>query len=232
MKKLAFLEHLEELRRRIIKSLIFFTFCAVVFYFFLPQIFPFLIKPMKKLVLLSPLEGFLTYFTLSVWGGIFLSSPFILYQIWGFISSALHKREKKYVIIFGLTSFLLFLFGCFFGYKIILPIGLKFLLRFSNFYLKPMISAIKYIGFLLTFVLTFGIIFQFPVFVLFFTKLGVVNYQILKRRRKEVIVGIFIFSAIFTPPDVLTQTFMAIPLVFLYELSIFLSGIISKKSIV
>jgi sec-independent protein translocase protein TatC len=183
---------------------------------------------MKELVLLSPLEGFLTYFTLSIWGGIFLSSPFILYQIWCFISSALHKREKRYVIIFGLISFFLFIFGCLFGYKIILPIGLKFLLHFSNTYLRPMISATKYFGFLLTFTLTFGIIFQFPVFVLFFTKLGIVNNQILKKRRREVILGIFIFSAIFTPPDVFTQISMALPLIFLYELSIFLSKLFLK----
>jgi len=223
MKKLSFWEHLEELRRRIIKSIIVFILCSVIFYFFLPKIFPLLIKPMKKLVLLSPLEGFLTYFTLSLWGGIFLSLPFVIYQTWGFISPSLHKKEKRYIIIFGIVSFFLFIFGCFFGYKIILPLGLKFLLRFSNPYLIPMISASKYVGFLLTFTLTFGVVFQFPVVVLLLTKLGVFSYQILKKRRKEAIVGIFIFAAIFTPPDVFTQISMALPLIFLYELSILLA---------
>jgi sec-independent protein translocase protein TatC len=223
--KKSFLEHLEELRLRIIKSFIFLIITSFITYFLLPYIFPFLTRPVGKLIFISPYEALSANIYVSIFGGFFLSSPFIFYQFWKFISSGLRKKEKRYLLYFGLFSFLLFIFGAVFGYMVILPLGVKFLLKFSNDYLQPMITASNYLGFVFVVTLIFGVVFQIPLIILFLTKLGIIDYKVLIQRRKEIIVFIFIISAFITPPDVVTQLFMAIPLLILYELSIFLSKI-------
>lgn len=228
-KRFTFIEHLEELRARIIKSLIFIVATSVVLYAFTDVILRFVVRPVGKVVFISPAEAFITSIKLALFGGLFLSSPYVLYQVWAFISAGLGKRERRNASLFGIFSFILFLVGCLFGYFVIVPIGMKFLLGFATDFVIQMISVEKYVSFVAILSLTFGIVFQLPLAALFLTKIGIVTPQFLSKNRKYAIVIIFIVAAIFTPPDVITQCLMAVPLLVLYELGIFLSRLTSHK---
>lgn len=224
IEKFTFFEHLEEARTRIIKSLIFFIIISCLFYRFVPPILSELIKPVGKVIFIAPEDAFMVYFAVVFWGGLFLSSPFIFYQIWQFVSSGLRKREKRLVLMFWLWSMVLFITGCLFAYFSILPIGLKFFLKFATPAIKPMIALDKYVSFAGGLIFTFGIVFQTPLVVIFLTKIGLITPEILCKRRRETIVLIFIIAAILTPPDVISQVLLALPLLILYE-----AGIICAK---
>jgi len=221
--KLTLIKHLEEIRNRIIKSIISVIACSVFVYCFIDRLLPFLTKPIGELVFIAPQEAFVTNIQIAFFGGVFLSSPVILYQVWRFVSRGLKANERKYVLIFGPLSFLLFVVGCAFGYFLIVPLGIRFLLSFSTEFITPMISISKYISFLGLLTMVFGLVFQLPLVMLFLTKIGVVNSKFLSQRRREAIVIIFIAASLLTPPDVITQVLMALPLIVLYELGIIFS---------
>ncbi|MFH1318353.1 MAG: twin-arginine translocase subunit TatC, partial [Candidatus Omnitrophota bacterium] len=130
------------------------------------------------------------------------------------------RKEKKYAAIFGIWSLILFIVGISFGYFLVFPIGLRFLINFSDEFIRPMITVSKYVSFLGRITFLFGAVFQFPLAILFLAKIGIVNIKSLVKRRREVIVAIFIAAAFFTPPDVITQILLAVPLLVLYEVSI------------
>ena len=222
-KRALLTEHLEELRNRIIKSLIFVIIASCLVYSSIGKILPHLVKPVGKLVFLAPQEAFLTNIKLAFFLGLFLALPFVLYHIWRFVSSGLKPRERKYCLIFGPFSFIFFLLGSSFGYFLIVPIGMGFLLEFANEYLVPMLSISKYVSFVGTLTFAFGLVFQLPLVLLFLTKIGVVTPRFLSSHRKHAIVIIFIVSASLTPPDVVTQVLMAVPLILLYELGLIFS---------
>lgn len=222
-KRLTFIEHLEEFRVRIIKSVVFIIIASCLCYIFKDTILSFVVSPVGKLVFIAPQEAFVTNIKIAFWAGLYLSLPFLLYQIWRFVSGALKKKERGYALIFGLFSFIFFILGVFFGYFVIVPIGIQFLLSFSRDFLTPMLSMERYISFIGSLTFVFGVIFQIPLIVLFLTKIGVVTPKFLSENRKYAVVIIFIIGAVFTPPDIITQCLMAIPLIFLYELSIILS---------
>lgn len=224
-KDLSFLGHLEELRVRIIKSLLALTLTSFFSYAFAGQFLKFLIKPVGHLVFTSPAEAFLATISITLWGGVMLASPFILYQFWAFVSEALTDWEKKYVRIFGPLSLILFLAGVIFGYCVIVPISLNFFLSFSTAWLVPMIRVSEYISFLGSFVLAFGVVFELPLILVFLAKIGIASPEFLRQKRRYAIVFIFILSAILTPPDCASQFLMAVPLLVLYELGILLSKI-------
>ncbi|MFH1854527.1 MAG: twin-arginine translocase subunit TatC [Candidatus Omnitrophota bacterium] len=226
--RLSFIEHMEELRQRIIRSIIFVAIASLLAYFFTDKILTFLSRPAGRLIFIAPAEAFVTSIKIAIFGGLYISSPFILYQIWQFISLGLGDSEKRHVLLFGIFSFILFMLGSFLGYFIIVPIGLKFLMTFGTEYLTPMISVGKYISFVISLSFAFGIVFELPLVILFLTMIGVVTPRFLSEKRKYAIVIIFIAAAIFTPPDVITQCLMAVPLLILYEISIFLSRIARK----
>ncbi|MEE8360391.1 MAG: twin-arginine translocase subunit TatC [Candidatus Omnitrophota bacterium] len=226
----TFTEHLDELRSRLIKSVILVIIMAGVVYNFIKVIMPSLIKPVGKLVFIAPQEAFITNVKIALFGGLFLASPFVLYQIWRFISAGLEKNEIKYTLIFGPLSFLFFLIGITFAYLIVVPLGVKFLLGFATEYVTPMISVSKYISFVGALTLAFGVIFQLPLVSLFLTKLGVTTPSFLSKKRKHAIVLIFILAAIITPPDIVTQCLMAVPLLVLYEIGIMFSKMVYKPS--
>lgn len=222
--KITFVEHLEELRARIIKSVILIIVVSGVMYTLADKILSYLVKPVGvSLVFISPTEAFVTNIKIALFGGLFLSSPFILFQIWQFISQGLRKSERKYVLIFGPVSFIFFILGIGFGYFVIIPIGLKFLLGFATDFLVPMITISKYISFIGTMTFAFGVVFQLPLAMLFLAKIGIVTPTFLSQKRKHAIVIIFIIGALLTPPDVITQCLMAGPLILLYELGILFS---------
>jgi len=228
-KRLTLVEHLEELRTGVIKSLIFIIIVSCGLYAFVDKILPNLTRPVGRLVFIAPQEAFISRIKIAFFGGLFLSAPFILFQVWRFVSSGLKPNEGKYVLIFGPLSVIFFLIGASFGYFIIVPIGIKFLLGFASDLMAPMITVSKYISFVGVLTLSFGVIFELPLVSLFLTKIGLVTPQFLSARRKQAVVLIFIAAAILTPPDIITQCLMALPLLIIYEISIIFSKIAHKR---
>ncbi|MFC1708629.1 twin-arginine translocase subunit TatC [Candidatus Omnitrophota bacterium] len=222
-KKLSLVDHLEELRTRVIKSLIFIAVITCLVYNFANKILFILVQPVGKLVFIAPAEAFITHIKISILGGLFLSSPFVLCQIWQFVASGLELNEKKYVVIFWPLSFVFFVTGSIFCYLVIIPIGIKFLLGFATDFITPMITIDRYISFIGMLIFSFGLIFQLPLISLFLTKIGVVTPRFLSDKRKHAIVIIFILASALTPPDVVTQCLMAVPLILLYEVGIIFS---------
>lgn len=236
--KLSFVEHLEELRSRVIKCLIAISIGFLVSYAFAKKIFSLLAKPLQEalppnstLIFTNPTEAFIIYLKSALIAGFFLSAPFILYQIWKFIAPGLYEKEKGYVIPFVITSSLLFVGGAFFGYFFVFPPAFRFLVTsFASDLIKPLPSMKEYFGLATKLLLAFGIIFETPVFFFFLAKLGIVNYKMLLKFQKYAIILAFFLGAILTPgPDVFSQFMMAIPLLILYELSILITWFFGKK---
>jgi sec-independent protein translocase protein TatC len=223
--KYSLVEHLDELRGRILKALLMFLVCTVIIYRAGDAIFYFLTRPVGTLVFIDPPEAFLTYIRVALWGGFFAAVPFILYQIWAFIVSGLHRHERRYLLVFLPFSVLLFFGGAAFGLIVIIPIGLKLLLSFGTEFMRPMITVSRYVSFVGTLTLAFGIVFQLPIILLFLTRIGIVTPYILQQKRVYAITLIFIVAATLTPPDVISQIAMAIPLMVLYEIGIIFARI-------
>lgn len=228
---LTIIQHLEELRKRIIYCILSIVAGAVIAYSFVEKLLFYISRPLGKLIFIQPIEAFVTYIKLSIFCGIFISFPIVLYQIWAFVGPGLKPNERRYVLLFAPLSLLLFLLGCAFSYFVIIPFGVKFLLGCGNSWLQPMITVNSYVSFFCIMVLIFGVVFELPVVILFLSKLGIVNPEMLRRNRRYAILIIFIVAAVLTPPDVFTQIMMAVPLLVLYELSIFISYL-GKKSLV
>ena len=221
--RLSLVEHLEELRARVIKSVVFIIIASCALYNFIDDILPAIVRPAGKLVFIAPAEAFIVNIKIAFLGGLFLSSPFVLCQIWQFVSAGLKKSERKHVFIFGILSFIFFIIGSLFGYIVIVPIGMKFLLNFATDLVTPMISVNKYISFVGSLTFAFSIVFQLPLIMLFLTKIGMVTPIFLVKKRRYAIVAMFVAAAILTPPDVITQCLMAGPLLVLYEIGIMFS---------
>ena len=227
--KLTLVEHLKELKGRLVKSALIIIVLSASFYWLTDAVIPHLIKPVGRLVFIAPTEAFIARIKIAFFGGLFLSVPFLLYHIWQFVRSALKDNEKGYVLIFGPLSLIFFALGATFGYFVIVPIGIKFLLSFATDLVVPMITISRYISFLGILTLAFGIIFELPLISLFLTRLGIVTPQFLSSKRKEALVFIFILAAVLTPPDVVTQCLMALPLIILYEVGIIFSKIAYRR---
>lgn len=231
------MEHLQELRQRILKSLIaIFIFTAISF-FYAKYIFEVLKYPIDiyypgmKLVTLSPTEPLFIMMEIAIIVGIILAVPIILYQAWRFVEPALYPEEKKLVFPLVFFSLVLFILGALFAYFVVLPMALKFLIGigFSQLRANPMLSAELYINFLLKMLLGFGFSFEMPIFLFMLQRAGIISTKQLKSFRKYFIVVAFSVGA-FIAPDVSTQVLMAIPLIALYEISIFV-GRFAKKPI-
>jgi sec-independent protein translocase protein TatC len=234
--KQTFIEHLEDLRKRLIVSVIAVGIGFIICYIFSKEIFQFLMMPLQKalpqgatMIFTTPAEAFFTYMKVGLLAGVFVASPVVLYQIWLFVAPALYSHEKRYVIPFVCSSTLLFIGGAAFGYFIVFPVGAKFFMSFATDFIQPAPRLKESLSFCSMLLLTFGLAFEFPLFMLFLSKLGVVNARMLARNRKYVIVLIFIGAAVLTPPDPLSQLMMAIPLVALYEAGIWLSKIFGRR---
>jgi sec-independent protein translocase protein TatC len=226
---LSFFEHLDELRGRLIKSIFAIFICACIFYPFIDQTLSLLIKPVGKLVFTSPTDAFVARLALTIFAGIFLALPVVLYQFWKFIAVGLKAHERKYIVIFAPWSLILFIIGGLFAYFVAIPISIRFLLSFSSDLIVPMITIKSYISFVGTLILAFGIVFELPLILIFFTKIGIATPAFLIQKRKYAIVIILILSALITPPDFITQLIMAAPLIALYEIGIMASKIIYRE---
>ena len=236
-KKLPLTTHLQELRKRLILSFIAVGAGFVLCYAFAESIFDILAAPLIKmmpaggsLIFVSVAEAFFTYMKVAFIAGLILTSPFVLYQIWAFVAPGLYRHEKRYVVPFVLAGSFFFALGIFFGYFVALPVGFKFLLGYATDFIKPMPSMKEYLSFSIKFLLAFGLVFEFPVVLVLLARIGVVDARTLAKQRKYAILLIFVFAAVMTPPDLISQVLMALPLMGLYELSILLSKIFGKKS--
>ncbi|MFB3925076.1 MAG: twin-arginine translocase subunit TatC [Syntrophales bacterium] len=220
--------HLEELRKRLIRSLIAIGIALAVCYNFKEKLFEILTLPLVKalpkqsyMIYTSLPEAFFNYLKISFFAALVVSSPYVLYQIWKFISPGLYETEKKYIVPFVITSTVLFVGGVLFGYFFVLPPAFKFFVDFSTDFLKPMFSIREYLSLSVKLLLAFGVVFEIPVFIFFLSKIGVVNSRLLSKQRKYAILLIFIVAAIITPtPDAFTQILMAFPMMGLYEIGI------------
>jgi sec-independent protein translocase protein TatC len=233
-KKSSMLTHLKELRRVLIASLIAFVIATAACYFLLIDrlkdiFFGPLLSIGKNIVVTGVGEGFMVQLEMACICGIVIASPVILWQLLGFIAPALYKRERK--VFFGAVAaaVLLFIGGILFGYIVVLNFALKtFLIDYSQGF-TPMISAGKYLSFFLNFLLPFGLAFLVPLVTLLLSKLGIIKAQQLKKKRRYAILIILIVSAFLTPPDVLSQILLAVPMYLLYEASIRLAVLVEKR---
>lgn len=223
-------EHLEELRKRIIYCLVLVISLSIAAYFFSNELIRILSKPVGTLYFFTPTEAFTSKIKVSVATGLALSLPFIVYQIWSFAMPALTQRERKYSLPLVISSSTLFIAGIAFAYFIVIPVGIKFLLSFGSEELKALIGITKYLGFILWMILIFGFVFQLPVVVFFLDRIGVVSPQTLRSKRKHVIIVIFIVAAILTPPDIITQLAMSLPIILLYEASIIVVSLSHRRA--
>jgi len=184
----------------------------------------------SSLIFTSVAEAFFTYMKIAFIAGLILTSPFVLFQIWAFVAPGLYQKEKKYVVPFVLGGSVFFALGVLFAYFVAIPIGFKFLLGYATDFIKPMPSMKEYLSFSIKFLLAFGLVFEFPVVLVLLARIGVIDAKTLARHRKYAILLIFVFAAVMTPPDLVSQVLMALPLMGLYELSILLSKLFGKKS--
>ncbi len=228
--KLPLISHLEELKTRLVRSLIALGTGFFVSYLFKEHLFQIITRPLVKvlppgthMIFISPPEAFITYIKIAFYFGLFISSPYIILQVWKFVSPGLYDNEKKYIVPFFIFSSLLFLIGTCFCYFFVLPLAFEFFLTFTSEFLKPMFAVKDYLSLSLKLIFLFGLSFELPVFIFFLAKVGIVDAAFLSRHRRYAILIIFIVAAILTPPDVVSQIMMAFPLMGLYEISIYLA---------
>jgi len=224
--KMTVIEHLEELRWRIITSLLSILFCSAGGYFIAKNIMDILDEPLGgyKLVFLTPSEGFVTHIKISLVTGLVMASPMVIYQVWAFIEPALTVTEKKYALFFIPLIIIFFCSGVLLATYLVLPTGVKFLLNFSTLdNLQPMLSVNDYFSFALSVIISCGVVFELPLVALLLGKLGIISSVTLAKQRKYAILAAFIISAIITPSvDPFSQVLVAIPIMFLFEISIIL----------
>lgn len=239
----SFMGHLEELRKRIVNCVLIVGAAFLLCYHFSGRIFAFIAAPIVKslppgseLTMIELTEAFMVEMKVSLLAAVVVASPFLFYQIWKFIAPALHQNERKYVWQFVFAATFFFLLGASFCYLLVLPWGYEFFLSYATPQ-SPMpgvpitarISLQSALSLAIHFTLAMGAVFELPVIVYFLARMGVVTHRTLSKARGPAVVVIFIIAAILTPPDVMSQTMMAVPLIILYELSIVIARIFGPK---
>ena len=244
-KKSSFIGHLTELRSRLVKSIVYLFLLFIVCYFFAENIYSFLVAPYadavkddglnRRMIFTALHETFITYLKVAFFAAMFVTSPIILTQIWKFVAPGLYKNEKRALLPYLIATPTLFLFGGMLVYYLIMPLAIKFFLTFetsvqlSNLPIQLEAKVNEYLSLIMRLIFAFGISFQLPVLLSLLARVGFIDSEYLKKRRKYVIVIIFAVAAILTPPDPITQIGLGIPLLILYELSILSVSLIEKK---
>lgn len=227
---MSLMQHLEELRKRLIHSGLYLCGGFVIAWFFHQKIYQLVQAPITyalaqhhlptQLIIHNPVDGFNMYMKISLMVGCIIASPFILYQVWLFISPGLYKSEKRYILPFMAATVTLFLAGAYFGYRWVFPDSLDFLFGFSRQF-RPLIEVNEYTNLFMTVILGLGAAFEMPILVFFLSMFGIVSPKFLWKNLRFAILIIFIFAAIITPsPDPLTMCVFALPLLSLYFISI------------
>ena len=234
--KMTFSEHFVELRQRLLRCIIAVLAIFVICFCLKDYVVGFIVEPYNKLrgtegfedlgplEYIGPTEGFIFYIKACFFSAVFLAGPWILFQLWGFIAAGLYKAERKRVMKVLPLSIVLFIAGMSFGYFLLFPLGLEFLLNFAKKETAvPSITVSKYFSLFTLLILIMGFIFQTPLIMVVLTRMGLVTAKFFAKKRKFFILGAFIVSALFTPPDWVTQCLLAGPLLVLFELGILLS---------
>jgi sec-independent protein translocase protein TatC len=222
--RMSLMEHLEELRKRILWSLVGIAAAFFPCWNYAKEIFAFLVAPLKpflppgtRLAFLGLTDPFIMYFKMAALAALFIASPFVLYQAWQFIAPGLYPRERRYALPFVLVTTAFFLSGGAFGYYVAFPAAAKFLLGIASDQLQPVITVTTYFGFLMTIILGLGLMFELPVVLFLLSLLGVVTPRFLIKQFRWAVVIIFIVAAIVTPtPDIFNQCVFAVPGIALY----------------
>ena len=242
------LEHLVELRQRLIWAMAAFAACFAVSYYFADQIYYFLARPLAdvlretgnpdpKMIYTQLYEAFFTRIKVAFFGGAFLGFPVIATQIWMFVAPGLYRSEKKAFLPFLLATPVLFLLGAALAYFFVFPFAWRFFASFQNrtgagdipIELLPRVG--EYLDLVMKLIFAFGLAFQLPVGLTLLAKVGITSAAALRRYRRYAIVGMFVVAAILAPPDIITQIGLAIPLIALYEISIIMAGYVQPKPV-
>lgn len=238
--RMHFLEHIQELRKRLFYSLITILILFIPCYIFSKEIFNFLMVPVTKnlpdgssLIFIRPAEGFFTYLKVSFFAAFLFSFPIFLYQIWGFVSPALYKNERRIVVPFIVFGTLFFVLGSLFCYYIAAPQGFKFLLgEYSSDLIRAFPSIKEALSFLMSLIIGFGLVFEFPLVIFILSRIGLVTSGWLRQKRKYAILLSTIIAAAITPTtDAISMMFMLIPLFIFYEVGIVVAWIFGKKKV-
>jgi sec-independent protein translocase protein TatC len=239
MPTMGFLDHLEELRRRLVYCIVAEAIGFFASWGFRERIYGIMQKPImdalrahnmsEKLVYLNPVDPFNLYLKIAALAGLFLTSPFILYQVWMFISPGLYRNEKRYVMPFMASTIALFCIGGYFGYRVVYPRALEFLIGFGSQF-QPMITISEYTSLFLSLVLGMGLIFEMPILIFFLALMGIITAGFMWKNFRYAILVIFIVAAIVTPtPDILSMCIFAAPMVALYAISIGIAYVVHPK---
>ncbi|MGA7614620.1 MAG: twin-arginine translocase subunit TatC [Thermoanaerobaculia bacterium] len=234
--KMGFLEHLDELRKRLIYSFAALAVAFLVCWNFAPQIFhiielPLLqyLKPGERLAYTRMTAPFFLYMKVAFFAAVFLASPFILTQLWLFIAPGLYRRERRYALPFILFASLFFLAGGYFSYRLVFPMACKFFVDMGRDF-QQVITVDDYFGFANKMILGMGLIFETPILIFFLARLGIVTPAFLMQKFKYAVVVIFIIAAVITPtPDMVTQSALAVPMILLYLLGVLIAWLFGKR---
>lgn len=238
LKVMGLLEHVDELRSRLVKSVLAVLVLFFVAYSYSAEMIGFLKAPLvhvlprgtNALHFTGPMDVFMANCKLSLFVAVLLACPFWLFQFWRFIEPALYEHEKKYIVPFIVSSVSLFVFGLIFCFYLMVPVALQYLIGIGLEIGSPIITVSDYLSLLMLMMFGFGIIFETPVILILLSLLGILSADALSQNRKVVIVAIFIIAAVLTPtPDPISQFIMAIPMWLFYEISIIIIRIIDKK---
>ena len=231
------LGHLGELRTRLFRCLIAVLLGFFACYAGAEVLYDAILLPVhdslpeRAKIVFTVLTGpFFLHLKIAFLASLFVTSPYVFYQIWSFIAPGLYAEERKYMVPIACVSALFFVGGAAFCYFVVLPFAFPFFLSYSTDTVTAMLDVVEYFSFVLKLILAFGLIFEMPLFSLFLSRLGLITAQQMRRVRKYAVLGIFIVAAILTPPDVVSQLLMAAPMLVLYEISILVAVVFEKKS--
>ncbi len=231
-------KHLEELRKRLMIAAAAWFVCFLACYGFSEQLFQFSSEPVRSalpegssLVFISATEPFFTYLKIGALAGLLIALPVIFWQIWSFVSPGLYNHEKKYIFPFVIASSICFGLGTYFGFFFVFPTIFTFLIKFGtgSGEINAMLSMGSYLSLSSKLLIAFGLVFELPIVIFFLARLGIVDYKWLAKNRKFALLTGFIIGAMLTPPDVFSQTALALPFVVLYEVGIWVARFFGKK---
>jgi len=232
---MSFLEHLEELRQRLVRSLLSLVVTFAICWGFAEQIFHFITEPLRRahpdirLIYTAPTEAFMLYMKMSFFAGIFLAAPYILYQVWAFIAPGLYPHERHYAGPFIIFGSVFFIAGGLFGHYILFPMTFDFLGQYGGQDMNFLPKISEYFGFYSWFLLGLGVVFQLPVLIFVLARIGIVTAGFLLRQFKYAFLASFVVSAVITPSgDVVTQTALAAPILGLYVIGILVAWLFGK----
>lgn len=235
--RMTFFDHLAELRKRLIYVIIAVVVGIAVCWFFIEDVFRVMMLPMidvlgpdKKMIFTSPTEAFVTYLKVAALAGVLVSTPVWMFQLWRFVAPGLFKNERIYIALFVFFGSFFFLGGAMFGYFEIIPYGYKFLIgNFHSDFYEALPTLKDTFSLSLKLLIAFGIAFELPVVIFFLARMGIVSAGWLLKKFRYAVLIIFVLAAIFTPPDVITQIGLGIPLCILYLLGVFVAFLFGKK---